>query len=57
MEGLMIRDVSKEIQEAVLNTLDRELKDEIVQMTVDLVNIQSPTGEEAEISNYVYKRF
>ncbi len=53
----MIRNVSKEIQEAVLDTFDREIKGEIVQMTVDLVNIQSPTGEEAEISDYVYKRF
>jgi acetylornithine deacetylase len=48
---------NNEIQKAVLGSLDKELKDEIVQMTVDLVNFQSPTGEEGEISDYVYDRF
>jgi acetylornithine deacetylase len=47
----------KEIQKAVLNSLDKALQDEITQMTVELVNTQSPTGEEAEISDYVYGRF
>ncbi len=46
-----------EIRKAVLAALDSTLRDELVQMTVDLVNISSPTGEEAEISDYVYRRF
>ncbi len=47
----------RETQRAVMEALDAELREEIVQMTADLVNIQSPTGEEAEISDYVYRRF
>ena len=45
--------LKKGIQDAVLDSLDKELQEEIVQMTADLVNIQSPTGEEAKISDYV----
>ena len=52
--GKMIMD---EISESVIKSLDELLKKEIVEMTVDLVNIPSPTGEEKEIANYVHKRF
>lgn len=44
-------------RKAVLQGLDRALRDEIVAMTADLVNIPSPTGEEAAISDYVHGRF
>jgi acetylornithine deacetylase/succinyl-diaminopimelate desuccinylase-like protein len=47
----------KEVEQELLKTLDSELKEEIIQMTVDLVDIPSPTGEEAEISDYVYTKF
>jgi acetylornithine deacetylase len=46
-----------EARKAVLAALDESLRAELVQMTVDLVNISSPTGEEAVISDYVYRRF
>jgi acetylornithine deacetylase/succinyl-diaminopimelate desuccinylase-like protein len=47
----------KEVGQEVLSMLDEELKGEIIQIAVDLINIPSPTGEEAEASNYVYDKF
>ena len=32
--------------------LDKELKEELVQMTVDQINIPNQTGEEAGMSHY-----
>lgn len=49
--------ISKEQQQEIINGLDKELKDEIVEMTCDLVNISSPTGEEAAIADYVAGRY
>jgi len=42
---------------AIEDTLDTALEREIVEMTTDLVNIASPTGEEAGIGDYVARRF
>jgi acetylornithine deacetylase/succinyl-diaminopimelate desuccinylase-like protein len=42
---------------AIEDTLDAALEAEIVEMTTDLVNIASPTGEEAGIADYVARRF
>ena len=45
------------IADAVSAALDDRLRDELVQMTCDLVRIPSPTGEEAGIADYVEERF
>jgi acetylornithine deacetylase len=45
------------VDEAVEAALDGTLEREIVAMTTDLVNIASPTGEEAAIAQYVARRF
>lgn len=42
---------------ADLDTAVEELRDDLVEMTADLVNIPSPTGEEAAIADYVAARF
>ena len=42
------------LQEQVLSYLDKE---ELVQMTKDVVNIDSPTGGEEAIGNYLATRF
>lgn len=44
-------------KQEIMAAMDEELRQELVDMTVDLVNIPSPTGEEKEIGNYVAKRF
>jgi acetylornithine deacetylase/succinyl-diaminopimelate desuccinylase-like protein len=47
----------KDAGQEVLRMLDNDLKEEITQIAVDLINIPSPTGEEALASNYVYDKF
>ena len=42
------------LQERVLSFLDRE---ELIQMCKDVVNIDSPTGGEEAIGNYLATRF
>lgn len=42
---------------AIEDALDPTLEREIVEMTTDLVNIASPTGEEAAIADHVAQRF
>jgi len=46
-----------EQQSAIDATVDAALQRDIVDMTTDLVNIASPTGEEAAIADYVHRRF
>ena len=46
-----------DIEREVLIAMDLKVQDELVEMTADLVNISSPTGEEKDISRYVYDRF
>jgi len=42
---------------AVLNALSHEIKEEIVEVACDLVNIASPTGEEELVGKYLASRF
>jgi len=49
--------VQRDVRQIILEMLDKELREEIIQMTVDLINIPSPTGEEMDVSNYVYDKF
>jgi acetylornithine deacetylase len=51
------RKVPRQAQEAALNALNRQVSDEIVEMACDLVNIQSPTGEEREVGDYLARKF
>ena len=46
-----------EKKQKLLKQMDESLKKELVELTCDLVDIQSPTGREYEIGEYVYKRF
>lgn len=41
----------------ILSGMDDSLKNDIVNMVVDMVNIPSPTGHEKEMSQYVARRF
>src|SRR5262245_48940097 len=43
----------REAQAAVLNALTKEISDEIVEVACDLINIPSPTGEEARVGEYL----
>lgn len=45
------------IEQAVVDALDDELRQELVDMTCDMVNIPSPTGAEAAMAQYVGERF
>jgi len=45
------------ILSTVLDALNDAVSAEIVEMACDLVNIQSPTGEEQEVGDYLARRF
>jgi hypothetical protein len=51
-EGIKAK-TTKEVWQEVLKMLEKELKEGLVQMTVDQINIPSPTGEEAGMSHYI----
>lgn len=44
-------------RQSVLNALDKDLESELVDFACDVVNIPSPTGEEAEMASYLLGRF
>lgn len=51
------RTIPPKAQKAVLHALNQQVSDEIVEMACDLINIQSPTGEEREVGDYLASRF
>jgi acetylornithine deacetylase/succinyl-diaminopimelate desuccinylase-like protein len=53
----MTKILDRELEEALDAALDGALRDELVTMTRELVDIPSPTGEEGAIAQYVLARF
>lgn len=43
--------------QSLLEALDKELESELVDFACDVINIASPTGEEAEMASYLKSRF